>query len=228
MQLVAPSWFTQRLGRWCYRILTGLVISGVSVHTARAFDSAAVNLTGKIMFHNEQLTAKITATSLRQVMAEIHKVSGVQIRWLDAEGEEPVSVNFVAIPFAEAIQRLLGERNFLLFYSSTDGRARVTQVWISSGKARTTQLDTTQQPLARESSLLDETNAFVENFVSPDMLLHTALYDRGPTARLEAISRLKAYSHQDPRISAAFSHLAEHDDDFEVREAAAEALRGFE
>lgn len=230
MQLTPPhtSWFSRRLGRWRYGILIGLVLSGISVSRVHALDSAAVNLAGKITFHNEQLTATVTATSLRQVMEEISKVSGVQIRWLDLGEEEPVSVNFVALPFSEAMQRLLGERNFLLFYSSTGEGARVTQVWIVSRKTRAKQPEEAQQLLAQEPPLPYEENTPEEDFVSPDMLLQTALYDRGPTARLEAITRLEEYSRQDPRISAALSHLAEHDDDLQVQEAAAAALEAIE
>jgi hypothetical protein len=35
-----------------------------------------------------------------------------------------MTVDFVALPLSEAIPRLLGERNFLLFYSSTGAGAR--------------------------------------------------------------------------------------------------------
>ena len=97
LAILHTSWFSRRLSRWYYGILTGLIISGLSIHTTHALDSVAVNLAGKIMFHNEQLTTTVTATPLQQVMEEISKVSGVQIRWLDSGGEEPVSVHFVAL-----------------------------------------------------------------------------------------------------------------------------------
>jgi hypothetical protein len=208
----------------------GLVISSTSAYTAHALDSTAVNLTGKITFRNEKLTTKITATSLRQVMEEISKVSGVQLRWLDSGGEEPVTVDFVALPLSKAIPRLLGERHFLLFYSSTGEGARLTQVWISSRKTGTKHLEDTQQPLSQEFPLpiLSEEEVPEEDVVPPDMLLQTALYDHSSAARLEAIGQLEGYSHQDPRIAAALSHLADTDSDPQVREAAAEALRRLE
>jgi hypothetical protein len=158
-------------------------------------------------------------------MAEISRVSGVQIRWLDPEGEEPVSVNFVALPLSEALQRLLNERNFLLFYSSTGEGARLTQVWVSSKKTGTKQLEDSPQPLSQEEippPSVEDTPE--EGVIPPDMLLQTALYDRGLSARLEAIAQLEEYSHQDPRITTVLSHLAENDNEVQVREAATAAL----
>jgi len=223
--ILNTSWVSQILGRWRYGILTGLIFIGAAVDTAYALDSTAVNLAGKITFKHEQLTTTITATSLRQVMAEISKVSGVQIRWLDTEGEESVTVKFVALPLSEAISHLLGERNFLLFYSSPGERARLTQVWISSKKTGTKQLEDSPQPLPQEQlppPSVEDTPE--EGVIPPDMLLQTALYDGGLSARLEAIAQLEEYSHQDPRITAVLSHPADNDNEVQVREAATAAL----
>jgi hypothetical protein len=60
------------------------------------------------------------------------------------------------------------------------------------------------------------------------MPLQTALYDRGVSARLEAIAQLGEYSGQDPRITAALSHLADTDNEAQVREAAAAVLETVE
>jgi hypothetical protein len=190
----------------------------------------AVNLSGKITFQSEKLTARVTATSLRQVLEEISRVSGVQVRWLNLGGKEPVTVDFVALPFSEAIPRLLDERNFVLFYSSTGTGARLTQIWISSSNTGGEQLEGTQQTLSQEQAPLTPTgdDTAEEDVIPPDMLLQTALYDQSPSARLEAIAQLEGCSHQDPRITAALSHLADTDSDPQVQEVAAEALRRLE
>jgi hypothetical protein len=188
-----------------------------------------VNPAGQIIFQNEQLTTTITTTPLREIMEELHRVSGVQVRWLDAEGEEPVSMNFVALPLSKAIPRLLRERNFLLFYSSTGEGARLTQVWISSRKTGRGQMEGTQHPLSPEQSPPPSADdAAEEGIVPPDMLLQIALYDRGLSARLEAIAQLEGYSHQDPRVVAALSHLADNDHESQVREAATAVLETIE
>jgi hypothetical protein len=199
------------------------------VNTVHALDSAPARLAGQIAFQSEQLTTTITTASLREVMEEISRVSGVQIRWLDAEGEEPVSVSFVALPLSEAIQRLLGERNFLLFYSSTKEGAHLTQIWISSQKTGGKRLAITPPPLSQQQPPAPSADsATEEGIVPPDMLLHIALYDRGLSARLEAIAQLEEYSHQDPRITAALSHLVDTDTELQVREAAAAVLETIE
>jgi hypothetical protein len=206
-----------------------LVISGTSGDTAYAFDSAAESLAEKITFRNEKLTAKLTPTSLREVMAAISQVSGVHVCWLTAGAEEPVTVDLVALPLSEAVPRLLGERNFLLFYSSPAEGARLTQVWISSRKPGGTRLALPQGPLPQQQSLTPSTDDTTEEAaIPPDMLLQTALYDRGVSARLEAIAQVGEYAQQDPRITAALSHLADNDHEVQVREAAAAVLETIE
>jgi hypothetical protein len=205
-------------------------MSSTFVTKAHALDSTREHPSEKILFQGETLTVTFTSTSLRQVMEELSRVSSVQIRWLDTGGNEPVTVDLVALPLSQAIPQLLRDRNFLLFYSSTKAGARLTQVWISSQKKGTTQLSVHSQSPSQESSLLtaNEPDPTEEAFVPPDMLLQTALYDRGSAARLEAITRLEEYASQDPRIVEAFSHLAHTDPNADVQHAAATALQRLE
>jgi hypothetical protein len=125
------------------------------------------------------------------------------------------------------ISRLLKDRNFLLFYSSTRTGAQLTQVWISCRKKEATHLKDYSQAFSQELSLLtpSETDPTEEEFVSPDTLLQTVLYDRGVAVRLEAITRLEEYAPQDPRIAAAFSHVANNDTNPEIQHAANAALQ---
>jgi hypothetical protein len=202
-------------------------VSNAFLPNIYALDAVTGQLNRKTTFQGEKLTASFTSTSLHQAMEEISKVSGVQIRWLDTRGEEPITVEFIALPLSQAIPRLLKDRNFLLFYSSTRTGAQLTQVWISCRKKEATHLKGHSQPFSRELSLLtpSETDPTEEEFVSPDTLLQTVLYDRGVAVRLEAITRLEEYASQDPRIAAAFSHVANNDTNPEVQRAAAAVLQ---
>ena len=202
---------SRKLGRGLAVTLVGLMISGTSVHTASAHESTTLNFPGTITIEGGKLTTKIPETSLQKVMEEISKTSGIQVRWLDTAGEERVAVDFVAVPLSRAIPRLLSDRNFVLFYSSAGEEVRLTQVWISSRKKEVEHLEDHAQPISQKLPLLapSEADPTEEEFVPPDTLLQTALYDRGSAARLEAITRLEEYATQDPRIAAAFSHLAQ-------------------
>ena len=205
-------------------------MSTMLINTAHALESMTKHLDTKVTFQGEKLTATFTAISLRQIMEEISEVSGVQIRWLDTEGEELMTVDFVAMPLSRVIPQLLRDRNFVLFYSSTGPGTRLTQIWISSRKAGGKQSESIQPPISRAlpPSISRDNNVIQEDVVSSDTLLQTLLYDRGISTRLDAITRLIAYAPQDPRIAAAFSHLASNETNPEVQHAAATALQQLE
>jgi hypothetical protein len=86
----------------------------------------------KLDFRNGQLTAHVQATSLRQFMAEFEKVSGARVRWLRTGGEKVVSVDCTNLPLSEALRKILGTENFLLFYGAIGGTSKLKEVWISS------------------------------------------------------------------------------------------------
>ena len=104
----------------------------------------------------------------------------------------------------------------------------MTQVWISSRKIRAKQLEGVQQSLVQDSPFPNEEHAPEEDFAPPDMLLQTALYGHDSVVRLDAVTRLEEYLHQDPRITATLSHLADNDADPQVRETAATILEAIE
>lgn len=95
-------------------------------------DSPAPKPHKELTFHDRKLTARITAVPLRQVLDEVGRLSGVHIRWTNAGGAEPISMEFTALPLADALARLLAGQNFMVFYRSVTGEERLTQVWISS------------------------------------------------------------------------------------------------
>ena len=220
-------WSFRLLGRCFSSLLISLIVGNAFIPNIHALDAATGHPNRKTTFQGEKLTASFTSTSLHQVMEEISKVSDVQIRWLDTRGEEPITVEFIALPLSQVIPRLLKDRNFVLFYSSTRTGAQLTQVWISCRKKEATHLKDYSQAFSQELSLLtpSETDPTEGEFVSPDTLLQTVLYDRGVAVRLEAITRLEEYAPQDPRIAAAFSHVANNDTNPEIQHAATAALQ---
>jgi hypothetical protein len=59
------------------------------------------------------------ATPLRQVMEKVSRVRGARVHWLSGQAQETlVSVEFTALPLPEALERILGETNFLFFYTA--------------------------------------------------------------------------------------------------------------
>jgi hypothetical protein len=80
-------------------------------------------------FQDGQLTARIATSPLRQVIEEISHLSGVQVRWMDAEvGEQAISVECRDLALAEAVRHMLRATNFLLVYAPRDEGTRLTQI----------------------------------------------------------------------------------------------------
>jgi hypothetical protein len=82
------------------------------------------------------------------VRAELSRLSGAQVRWLNASGERPVSVDFTALPLDEALRRLLDPYNFVLLYTADGERSALTQIWISAATRTTGQSDPTLRSAA--------------------------------------------------------------------------------
>jgi hypothetical protein len=122
-----------KTGGWLSGLLVSLTLSSVFGGTAWTASPAAIPFPGSLTFQDGKLAARVTAAPLWQVMEEVGRLSGVQILWLNQKSEDPVSVEFSPLSLTEALQRLLGGRNFLLLYSSVAENSRLTQIWISSG-----------------------------------------------------------------------------------------------
>jgi hypothetical protein len=228
-------------GRWLCSLLVSLIVGNASVRTAYPLDPAAVNFPGKIMLQDGKLTARFAATPLWQVMAEVSKLSGAEVFWLSQGGEEPVSADFTALPFSEALQRILGKNNFLLFYTSIGEEGRLTQIWISSrgiGKGHPMRelppgLAMTAPPLPAVDPASQGGEAVAAGQEPIDAMpletvIQTAMNDDDLSVRLEAIARLKQDAQEDPRVKVTLSHIARNDSDPQVRDAASNALAEME
>jgi hypothetical protein len=125
-------WPSETLRWWLRGLLASLVLACAPGYAADAPTLGVGNFPGTLTLREKTLAARVAAVPLRQVMAELSRLSGAQVRWLTPGGEEPVSVDFPARPLAEALERLLGEQNFLLFYTEAGAGMRLTRIWISA------------------------------------------------------------------------------------------------
>jgi hypothetical protein len=169
-----------------------------------------------------QLTARIPAASLGQVLEEVSRLSGARLLWLNEEGrEEKVSVEFTDLPFDEALRRIIGGKNFLLFYSSAAQGRRLTQIWISARKGHETLLTHPTEPLADVPSNVEPA---VEEPSERDRLLEVAVHEQNLALRLDAISNLEGFAKDDARVLGLLAHLARNDEDPQARTIAWDIL----
>jgi hypothetical protein len=170
------------------------------------------------------------AIPLWQVMEEVSRVSNVRVLWLNARGEEAVSAEFTALPLSEALQQILKEKNFLLFYIATPQGERLTQIWISSAEGDKLEVPTPSVPVGEMVSTAAEivSERQEEGDATLDTSMKIAVYDQNPAIRLAAIMDLETHARENPKAVGVLSHLVYNDSDPLVQKAAAEALRRLE
>lgn len=209
--------------RWLYRTLAGLLISTGPIGATYALGPTAVTAPGQISVQDGKLTAWLVATPLQQVMEELSRVSGARFRWLNGQAEEkPVSVEFTALPMPEALRRIFGEINFLLFYTGTGKSLKLTEIWIS---AKTQSRSASDSAAQSEKSMTGQTEP---DAISVETLILNAVSAAELSRRVDAIARLGAYAQADPKVEGILSFLASSDGNSQVRAAAAEVLSGRE
>jgi len=207
--------------------------SSLPLHSAEALGPPIPPFPGQLVVRDETITARIDGVPLRQVLEEVARQSGARVYWVKQSEDRAVSAAFTALPVPEALRRLLGEGNFLLFYTSAAQGARLTQMWISPGRL------SEQQPLPLSSSAsgvkppaLPEKSSGEGRKVSASTslwgLLRTARYDEDPSARLDAITYVASRALEDPQVINTLSLIADDDTNPQVRDAAAEVLRRLE
>ena len=223
-------WFSRTPGLWLPGILVSLVLGSLSVCAAYAAGPADVSFPGKIMLKDGRMTARIVAAPLRRVIEEVSKLSGAQARGLSRDGEEPVSVEFTDLPFSEALRRILGEKDFVLFDPSARERARLPQIWIYPREQAVGQLVAIQEGETTPPALSDAGPSVERPPVEQhlDSLMHTAIHDHDPSVRLDAITQLGGYAQEDLLAETALSQVAHSDSDPQLREAAAELLQNMQ
>jgi hypothetical protein len=95
--------------RWARSSGAGLALA-MLLGTAWAQDEAA----RVVRYENDALTVKLAKVPVSDVLAELSRVSGAEIRG-QPNGRD-VSAEFEAVPLPDALHRLLGDQNFALIY----------------------------------------------------------------------------------------------------------------
>ena len=214
-----------RVRRRGWRLLRSVVLSltlaGVSLSAADTGNPAALNFPGQLFVQDGNLSARIVAVALWQVVEGIGKQSGARVVWLSQEREQPVSVEFTALPLPEAMRKILGGQNFILFYAWAGEETRLTQIWISSGRQGGERLVSPSPPDAPIEEQEERDNPLTT-------LIRIAVEDDNPAARLTAVTRLTAYAQEDLGVRNVLAQVPHGDRDPQVQEAAAEALQAAE
>lgn len=165
---------------------------------------------GRLTLRDGKLTAHVSAAPVRQVMQEVSSLTGARVLWLGHAEDRKVSVDFTDLPLADALRRILGESNFMLFYTSRGKETWLSEIWVSAPSAGR------GQPVAAAPAP-PPTQA-------PAQLMQTALYGQDLSSRLNAIKRIKKFAQADPRVRSILSQLSRSAAEPEVREAAENAL----
>jgi hypothetical protein len=88
---------------------------------------AADESNGRVVrYADDALTVRLTRAPVGDVLDEIGRQTGAEIRGEPAQAGE-VSADFDAVPIAEALDRLLGSQNFTLVYGD-NGKLKVVQL----------------------------------------------------------------------------------------------------
>jgi len=186
----------------------GWVVSVLLLLGGLRASRVAANEAGHLMLRDGKLTAHVTAIPVRQVMQEVGSLTGARILWLGHTEDKPVSVHFTDLPLADALRRILGERNFMLFYRSRGKEAWLSAIWISAPSTGQGQPVTPPSPPTQ----------------IPPQLMQTALYGQDLSSRLNAIKRMKKFAQTDTRVHSILSQLSRSAVEPKIRAAAEQAL----
>lgn len=223
---------------WVCCVLLSLTFNKSCNDHVLAANAKAAAFPGTLTLQEGKLTAHVAALPLRQVITEVARLSGAQVLWLGQQDERPISVAFSSLSIAEALERLLPQKNFLLLYASKDNDARLRQIWISSLGTGGTQLQITRRPPVVEQAKTTDLPQMINDDppaeADPELTavldanLETALQGTDANNRIEAIEALSGMAGYDPKIRPLLVQLANTEQDAQVRGAAEEALAGLE
>jgi hypothetical protein len=191
-----------------------------------------MNLPGRITLQDGKPTARIVEAPLWQVMAEVSRLSGAQIQWMDsAVRQQEVSVEFTALSLSEAVRQILRAHNFLLVYRSSGEETPLTQIWIASrdegsGQPVLNQPSVPQVPVPHVQTAPVAEAPAEDSGQSLDALMETAMGEADLAVRLSAIGELGSHAPDDARVRQLLADMADHDPLSQVRDAASMLLGG--
>ena len=91
---------------------------------------ASTGGTLKVTFESGTLTAEVSGAPLAQVLNEVARLTGAEVRGLGEAGRETVSASFAGLAFQEAIGRLVRTKSFVLVTAGTDAHTRLVRIVI--------------------------------------------------------------------------------------------------
>jgi hypothetical protein len=217
---------------WLVLALSLVVVSASTLaaeEAARAPDGGSF----EVSVSDGNLTAEVVAAPLHEVMAEIGRLTGAEVRWLTQPGVERVSVQLEGVPLPEALARILG-RNVALAYGAA---GQVTGIWIAPRHGAEADGHRTPTPVGR-SSVPDDGGAKPPTGRNqPRVEDHPGIGDapvaqresieiaaQPPRVRMEAVELLAMHADRDEAARDVLLHVASMDADPQVRHIAAVAL----
>jgi hypothetical protein len=222
------------------RLGYGLLVLGLSITrslgplpSALAATMAEPSLSHQVIVREGKVTVQVHDVSLSEILSEIGRQSGAHLRWLVYPQAKTISATFTATSLAEALERLLGEHGFLLFYTSTGQESRLSQIWIASGGQGAPQFLSSLHSLSSAPALTSSPQVIrgtsdAQETSTVERLVQTATSDQDLSLRLDALAQLEDYAATDQRVADTLSVLTRNDPNPQVRDAAAEILQQLE
>ena len=139
-----------------------VVVSVVTVLAARYAGSDDQPAPRLVQYQDDGLTVHVTDVPLPEVLEELSRQSGAEIRG-ELREARTVSVDFEKVPLAQALARLLPEQNFALVYGK-NGRLERIRLIGGTGEPTSftvavapvkTPVQETSDPLAKLAELID-------------------------------------------------------------------------
>ena len=182
---------------------------------ARAADDAPVPL---IAYSNDALTVRLSGVQNSDILAELARQSGAEIRGQVREPRE-VTADFESVPLPEALARLLGEQNFALVYGK-GGRLKAVRLvggdQLGAPASPTTTVPPAaagrrSRPLSRSSSIAilpcrlpaSLADALGAQSATLRQLLDLSLHHGDPAVRAEAVRTGLATVEAEPELRSA-------------------------
>lgn len=133
------------------RLSAGLLLLALAHAPARADEPPA----RVIRYADDALTVRLTRAPVGEVLEEIGRQTGAEIRGQPAEVRD-VSADFEAVPLPDALRRLLGNENFALVYGE-NGKLKAVKLIggsqvVSTSTGRATMMPTTTVPEPSEEA----------------------------------------------------------------------------
>ena len=200
------------------RIVAIVVVSTVTMFAARYARSDEQPAPPLVQYQDDGLTVRVTDAPLSEVLQELSRQSGAEIRG-DLREARTVSVDFEKVPLPQALARLLPDQNFALVYGKN---GRLERIRLIGGAGDSTSLtvaavkESTQEPsdaLARLTELIERhppvavdgvvANALGSEKATLRQLIELSLHHDDEGVRTEALHAGLATLDREPDFRAA-------------------------